>query len=79
MILNFSKNKLFQKMKTIKLKLKAKMRKKKKIKINFTCNVESVSDADDTEGEIQTMNQIFPFPLKESDKTLVSLEFRNGI
>ncbi len=45
----------------------------------MTCNVERVSDDEETEGEIQTMNQIFPFPLNESDRTRVNFEFLKGI
>lgn len=49
------------------------------LKNNFTYNVENVSEFDEFEGEIQTINAILLFPLKESLRTLVSLEFLNGI
>ena len=45
----------------------------------FTCKVERVSDEEEIEGDIQTINHILPLPLKESDNTLVNLEFRKGI
>lgn len=44
-----------------------------------TCKVDKVSEAEETEGEMQTMNQIFPFPLRESERTRVSFEFLNGM
>lgn len=43
------------------------------------CKVEKVSDEDESEGETHTMKVIFPFPERESLKTLVSFEFLNGI
>jgi hypothetical protein len=43
------------------------------------CKVEKVSALALTEGEIQTINFIFPGPTKESLNILVNLESRNGI
>ena len=47
--------------------------------VRITCKVDNVSADADIEGEMQTINQIFPLPLKESDKTRVNFEFLNGI
>jgi hypothetical protein len=41
--------------------------------------VEKVSELELIDGDIQTMNTIFPFPLNESLSTLVNLEFLKGM
>lgn len=43
------------------------------------CKVENVSAEADIEGLIQMMNLIFPWPINESLRILVSLEFLKGI
>jgi hypothetical protein len=43
------------------------------------CRVENVSAFALIEGDTQTINFIRPFPIKESLKILVSLEFLKGI
>jgi hypothetical protein len=41
--------------------------------------VEKVSAEAEVEGEMHTINRILPLPVKESARTLVSLEFLKGI
>lgn len=43
------------------------------------CRVEDVSFMDAMEGETQIINLIFPEPIKDSLRILVSLESRTGI
>ncbi len=43
------------------------------------CNVENVSAAAETDGDMQMMSLSLPLPMRESLRILVSLEFRKGI